>query len=84
MSFQRKTAEPVRMTLQEFLDYDDGTDHRHELRDGILHPLYPEIRNGVIVGMNPPAVGHQGIARNILVMWHTGTGRPRPCQRPGS
>jgi Uma2 family endonuclease len=38
-----------RMTLAEYLDYDDGTDTRHELVDGILvvmgseNPINPQI-----------------------------------------
>jgi Uma2 family endonuclease len=31
-----------RMTLQEFLTYDDGTDRRYELEDGILVPMGTE------------------------------------------
>jgi Uma2 family endonuclease len=40
---------PRRMTLEEYLDYDDGTETRYELVDGILvamgseNPLNPQI-----------------------------------------
>ena len=42
-------ATDLRMTLKEYLDYDDGTDTRYELVDGILvemgaeSPLNPAI-----------------------------------------
>lgn len=42
-----------RMTVGEFLAYDDGTDTRYELVDGEL------------VAMNPPAEPHVRIANNI-------------------
>ena len=38
-------AENRLMTLQEYLDYDDGTDtdsHRYELEDGVLVEMAPE------------------------------------------
>ena len=43
----RPTTVQQRMTLEEYLDYDDGTDTRYELEDGVLlemsaeHPLNP-------------------------------------------
>jgi Uma2 family endonuclease len=49
-------AEPAskqRMTVGEFLAYDDGTDTRYELVDGEL------------VAMNPPAEPHVRIAMNV-------------------
>lgn len=84
MSLQRKTVAPIRMTLEEFLAWDDGTDHRYELRDGIVYPLYPAIENGQIVGMNPPAQPHQEISRNILMLWHGKPGRKPPCRAIGA
>ena len=41
------------MTVAEFLAYDDGTETRHELV------------NGVLVAMNPPATRHVQICENI-------------------
>lgn len=41
------------MTMAEFLEYDDGTDTRHELVDGVP------------VAMIPPATRHVRICRNI-------------------
>ena len=41
------------MTVAEFLAYDDGTETRHELV------------NGVLVAMNPPATRHVQICQNI-------------------
>ena len=45
----RATTVQQRMTLEEYFDYDDGTDTRYELEDGVLvdtsgeHPLNPRI-----------------------------------------
>lgn len=47
--------EPPLMTLAEFLEWDDGTDQRYELVDG------------VITGMAAPSVAHSTIAGNIAV-----------------
>ena len=30
-----------RMTVDEFLDWDDGTDTRHELADGVIRAMAP-------------------------------------------
>ncbi len=61
-----------RMTLEEYLDYDDGTDTRYELVDGVLvemgaeSPLNPAIAIfllGVLLDLGVPlkrfAIGHQ-------------------------
>lgn len=45
---------PKAMTLDEFLDWEDGTDTRYELFDG------------VVVAMAPPAVAHGIIAANTI------------------
>jgi Uma2 family endonuclease len=37
-------ATPQRMTLEEYLSYDDGTDTRYELVDGVLVAMPPESR----------------------------------------
>ena len=34
-------ADPPRLTLEQFLEFDDGTDTLYELRDGRLHALPP-------------------------------------------
>ncbi len=47
------TAAPKRMTLTEFLEWDDGTDTRYELVDGR------------IVAMAPPAEAHGTIVGNF-------------------
>jgi Uma2 family endonuclease len=48
-------AEPAekRWTVEEFLDWDDGTDRRHELVDGR------------IVSMTPPSETHGTIVMNL-------------------
>jgi Uma2 family endonuclease len=46
-----------RLSLEEFLRFDDGTDTRYELRDGWLH------------AMNPPRPGHNIITTNIVKIW---------------
>jgi Uma2 family endonuclease len=63
---------PKRMTLAEYLDYDDGTETRYELVDGILvamgseNPLNPQIAGflfSVFLQLGIPAfrvvIGHQ-------------------------
>ncbi|MEL7359529.1 MAG: hypothetical protein AAFN40_23715 [Cyanobacteria bacterium J06560_6] len=44
----RQTARP--MTLEEYLDYDDGTDKRYELIDGILVNVGSESDVNVMIG----------------------------------
>jgi len=48
-------ARPLTMTVAEFLAWDDGTDTRHELIDGVP------------VAMAPPASFHGTIAVNVAV-----------------
>lgn len=43
-------AAPKRMTLEEYLNYDDGTDTRYELRDGILVNMGAESDINVVIG----------------------------------
>jgi len=35
------TQTPVKLTFDEYLTYDDGTDNRYELEDGVLIPMTP-------------------------------------------
>ncbi|MBE9142691.1 Uma2 family endonuclease [Planktothrix mougeotii] len=35
------TKTPVKLTFEEYLTYDDGTDNRYELEDGVLIPMTP-------------------------------------------
>lgn len=44
------TVAPQRMTLEEYLAYDDGTDTRYELRDGILVDMGAESDINVVIG----------------------------------
>ncbi|MEO0755425.1 MAG: Uma2 family endonuclease [Cyanobacteria bacterium J06648_16] len=44
------TVAPQRMTLEEYLNYDDGTDTRYELRDGILVNMGAESDINVVIG----------------------------------
>jgi Uma2 family endonuclease len=66
------TTIPQRMTLEEYLDYDDGTDTRYELVDGILvvmgseNPINPQIASflfSIFLGLGIPhyrlVIGHQ-------------------------
>lgn len=43
------TVAPQRMTLEEYLAYDDGTDTRYELRDGILVDMGAESDINVVI-----------------------------------
>jgi Uma2 family endonuclease len=35
------TQTPVKLTFEEYLTYDDGTDNRYELEDGVLILITP-------------------------------------------
>ena len=61
-------AEPAekRWTVEEFLDWDDGTDRRHELVDGR------------IVAMTPPSEAHATIVSNLTIQ--IGTRLRPPCR----
>jgi len=39
------THTPVKLTFEQYLEYDDGTDNRYELYDGELIPVPPETDN---------------------------------------
>ncbi len=60
-----------RMTLKEYLDYDDGTDIRYELEDGVLvemgaeNPLNPSIAMMLVF-----LFSDLGIARKLLAIGH--------------
>ena len=63
-----------RLTLEEFLDYDDRTDTRYELRDGWLY------------AMNPAIPSHGVISMNIGVLWRAASRdltQSRPLLTPG-
>jgi len=62
-------AEPAirRMTLEEFLHWDDGTDTRYELIDGF--PL----------AMAPPAEAHRILAVRLVSRIDAALARRRPC-----
>ena len=63
------TAAPKRMTLAEFLEWDDGTDTRYEL----VH--------GQVVGMAPPSPAHGRIVGNLAVQ--IGSRLKPPCAGVG-
>ncbi len=46
-----------RMTLKEYLTYDDGTDTQYELEDGILVPMGTESTGNTSIGMFLVSVG---------------------------
>src|SRR5713101_9249088 len=62
-------AEPAirRMTLDEFLRWDDGTDKRYELIDG-----FP-------VAMAPPAEAHRMLAVRLVSRIDAALSNRRPC-----
>ena len=68
----RPTAVQQRMTLEEYLDYDDGTDTRYELEDGVLvdmsgeNPLNPCIAMFVLGYL----LQEIGIPLRLLVIGH--------------
>ncbi len=60
-----------KMTIEEYLDYDDGTDTRYELVDGVLvemsaeHPLNPQIAVFLMF-----AFARLGISERNLIIGH--------------
>ena len=56
------------MTVDEFLAWDDGTDIRYELADGIVR------------AMAPPAGPHRTIVSNTTVVVHGALRHRRPCR----
>jgi Uma2 family endonuclease len=60
-----------RMTLKEYLDYDDGTDIRYELEDGVLVEMGAENPlNPCIAAMLMFLFGDLGIPRKFLAIGH--------------
>ena len=60
-----------RMTLKEYLDYDDGTDTRYELEDGVLVEMGAETPlNPRIAAMLMFLFGDLGIPRKLLAIGH--------------
>jgi Uma2 family endonuclease len=60
-----------RMTLEEFLDYDDGTDARYELENGVLVEMGTENPlNGAIAMFLALAFGNLGLPARRLVIGH--------------
>lgn len=41
------THTPVKLTFEQYLEYDDGTDNRYELCDGELIPMPPESKRNI-------------------------------------
>ena len=68
----RATTVQQRMTLEEYLNYDDGTDTRYELEDGVLvdmsgeHPLNPRIAIFLLGYL----LQEMGIPLKLLVIGH--------------
>jgi Uma2 family endonuclease len=56
------------MTVDEFLRWEDGTDTRYELADGVLR------------AMAPPAGPHGTIAANAVALIHAALRDRRPCR----
>jgi len=53
-------AEERRMTLAEFLDWDDGTETRYELVDGVVYAMTtPATAHGAIAGVLGRLIGNQ-------------------------
>ncbi|MEK0084520.1 Uma2 family endonuclease [Benzoatithermus flavus] len=57
-----------RMTVDEFLRWDDGTDTRYELVDGVIR------------AMAPPGGAHGTVAANATALIHAALRSRRPCR----
>ena len=67
----RATTVQQRMTLAEYLDYDDGTDTRYELEDGVLVDMSGENPlNPCIAVMLLFLFSRLGIAEQLLAIGH--------------
>ena len=67
----RPTTVQQRMTLEEYLDYDDGTDTRYELEDGVLVDMSGENPlNPCIAVMLLFLFSRLGIAEQLLAIGH--------------
>jgi Uma2 family endonuclease len=66
-SFHLSEAAVKRMTVSEFLRWEDGTDTRYELRDG------------VVVAMAPPATAHGFLAARVCARIGGVLQSRRPC-----
>ena len=67
----RLTTVQQRMTLEEYLDYDDGTDTRYELEDGVLVDMSGENPlNPCIAVMLLFLFSRLGIAEQLLAIGH--------------
>ncbi len=67
----RSVKDQRRMTLREYLDYDDGTDIRYELEDGVLVEMGAENPlNPCIAAMLMFLFGDLGISRKLLAIGH--------------
>lgn len=63
---QRSITIPRKMTLEEYLTYDDGTDQRYELDEGYLILMPPatgrhEVIAGLLLTYFSQAIQHQGL-----------------------
>lgn len=56
------------MTVDEFLAWDDGTETRYELADGVIH------------AMSPPAGAHRTIVVNSAGVLYSALSGRRPCR----
>jgi Uma2 family endonuclease len=56
------------MTVDEFLAWDDGTDTRYELADGVVR------------AMSPPGGPHRTIVGNTSGVLYNALSRRRPCR----
>jgi Uma2 family endonuclease len=66
-----KLATERRMTLEEFLDYDDGTDTHYELEDGVLVEMAPENPlNEAIASVLFAAILNLGVPADRLIIGH--------------
>jgi len=45
------TQTPVKLTFEQYLEYDDGTDNRYELCDGELIPMPPESGENIWIAL---------------------------------
>ena len=67
----RPSALSQRMTLAEYLDYDDGTDRRYELEDGLLIDMSGENPLNPCIAVMLLFIFHRlGIAEQFLAIGH--------------
>lgn len=70
---RRHSTERLRMTVEEYLSFEEISHEKHEYADGWVYPVFPEI-DGMVGGTN----NHAALASNVGAMLNTAL-QDSPC-----